>query len=160
MAVTPTSMINRLMGLENNTAVVAIAAATTTLTWTVATHAGMLTTIASTGGLTITPPAATGTFNCYTLLAITSISGGSVTIDAKLGNASDVFGGNSFSGASGGTAGTFGTATNSNLITLNATTTGGLIGTLVQMIDMKTNAWYVLINNVCSGTAATPFSNH
>lgn len=143
-----------------HTAPVAIAAATTTLTLTPATHANRVVTISSTGGLAITPPAATGTGNIYTVVCSATISGGSVTIDAKAGNASDLVGGVASEGSSGGTAGTFGTASNSNLITLNGTTTGGLMGTVIEMIDVGTHAWAVFIQNVCSGTAATPFSNH
>ena len=160
MAVTPTSLINRLMRLEESTRIVAIPAATTTLTLSLATHAGMITTLASTGGLVITPPAATGSWNIYELLVITTISGGSVTIDAKLGNASDVFAGALYGGTSGTGAVAWPTAANSNLITLNATTTGGLIGTYIQMLDMKLNAWFVSGVIISSGTAATPFSNH
>ena len=50
-----------------------------------------------------------------------------MTIDAKAGNASDVIGGVSYSGSSGGTSGTFGTAASSNEISLNGSTTGGLL---------------------------------
>lgn len=165
---TPTSLINRLMGLEScpdgmqiaAALPVIVPAATTALTLTPTLHAGKTLLLASTGGLAITPPPATGTFNIYTFAVITTISGGSVTIDPKAGAAADVCGGAAFCGSSGGTAGTFGTAANSNLITLNATTTGGLLGTFIEMIDVKLNAWLVFISNVCSGTAATPFSNH
>jgi hypothetical protein len=139
---------------------VTVAAATTTLTLTQALHAGKIVLVQSTGGLAITPPAATGTGDIYQVYVMTTISGGNLTIDPKAGNASDVCGGVSIGGSSGGTAGTFGSAANSNLMTFNGSTQGGLIGTQILMTDVKTNAWAVRIYNVCSGTAATPFSNH
>lgn len=168
MATTPTSLVNRLMGLEPctdglqlyGTGAVTVPAATTTLAIARATHAGKPVLIQSTGGLAITPVAATGTQDLYIFIFIATISGGNVTIDAKAGNASDVCGGVCVSGSSGGTAGTFGSASNSNLITFNGTTQGGLKGTTVFMWDVATNLWAVEINNVCSGVAATPFSNH
>ena len=135
-------------------------AAATTLTMTAALHAGGILLLRCTGGLTITPPPATGTFNKYTIIVITTISGGDVLIDAKLAAASDIFAGNCYTGSAGGTPGTFGTATNSNLATFNATTSGGIAGTWIEMIDVKTNVMAIRICNVCSGVAITPFSNH
>lgn len=139
---------------------VLVPAALTTLTLTPVLHAGALILIQSTGGLAITPPAATGTFNVYVFYVITAISGGSFTVDPKAGNASDVLGGIAFGGTTGAVAGSWVTAANTNFITFNATTTGGLMGSQIWMQDVATNKWIGWVAQVSSGTAATPFSNH
>lgn len=188
MPTTPTSLVNRLMGAETWTdavnfgsvvhvfggantysvaqaiavlpPVVAIAAATTTLTLTQALHAGRVVQLAPTAGLAITPPAATGTGNVYTLVFQATATGGSVTIDAKAGNASDIFYGNVVMNKVGTGITNFGSAANSNLATLNGTTTGGIKGDLIEMVDVATNVWAFFFTGQGSGVIATPFSNH
>lgn len=50
-------------------------------------------------------------------------------------------------------------STNSDTITLNATTTGGLkVGDEITVEDIALNTWKVLVLTNSSGTAATPFS--
>lgn len=171
---TPSSIVNRLTGTETwpdpvnfsggiqNQVMpnLAIAAATTTLTLTPAAHSGKTLVIASTGGLAITPPAATGTFCTYTFVVLTTVSGGNFTFDAKAGNASDLI----YGVANGNKVGTgvvqWGTAANTNLITWNGSTLGGIKGDWMQLTDIGLNMWQCDINGQQSGTAATPFSNH
>lgn len=179
-ATTPTSMINRMMGLEAFTdalslpagttvagtpvdagsRVVAVPATTTTLTLTAAAHAGRLIGIASTGGLAITPPAATGTLNTYNLYVTSTISGGSFTIDAKAGNASDIFAGIAFQNKTGTGLTTTPTAATTNLLTFNGTTTGGIIGDRIELVDVGLHTWWLFIIGQYTGTFGTPFSNH
>lgn len=137
-----------------------IPAAVTTLTLTAAEHANSMILVQSTGGLAITPPPATGTFNWYYFMCIAAISGGSFTVDPKAGNASDVFGGIAYGGTTGAVAGSWVTAANTNFITFNATTTGGLMGSQIWMQDVGTNKWIGWVAQVSSGTSASCFSNH
>lgn len=189
MATTPTSMVNRLMGLETWTdavnfgtgahifggvplfgtvalpvpgtaPIVAVAAATTTLTLTAALHANRIVSFTSTGGLAITPPAATGTGNVYTLMALATVTGGSVTIDAKAGNGSDLFFGCAHINLLATGVTIFATLVNSNLYTANGTTTGGNKGDLITMVDVALHVWNIFVNGQGTGTIATPFSNH
>ena len=139
---------------------VTVAAATTTLTLDPTTHAGKLVLLQSTGGLAITPPAATGTGNRYDMVVITTVSGGNVTWDPKAGNASDVCAGALYGGTTGAAGSVWVTASNSNLVTLNGGTTGGLAGTHLIAIDVATNKWSIYGTVISSGTSATPFSNH
>lgn len=178
---TPTSYFGRLTGTEawpdpitftggftvpangatiQGMGIVVVPAGTTTLTLTAALHAGKVVCIQSTAGLTITPAPATGTGNVYTVAVITTISGGSVTIDYKLAaGGADLIQGVAAVGAT--TSGTFATATNSNLVTLNATTTGGIIGTWLSWIDAGATKNVIMDGSIVgSGSAATPFSNH
>lgn len=139
---------------------VTVAAATTTLTLVPATHANRLVRVQSTGGLAITPPAATGTGDRYRIVCIAVISGGNLTIDAKAGAASDVFTGwiQTYKAT---TFTPYPTASNSNLITFDGSTMGGAaIGDWVEIIDIATNKWLVTGYTIQSGTIASMFSNH
>lgn len=178
---TPASMVNRLTGVETWTdpvnlatgttvggqaigggtsSIVTVPAGTTTLTLTAALHAGKNILIQPTGGLAITPPAATGTNNTYRFSVIATVTGGNFTLDAKAGNASDVFYGYSGINKVGTGITLFGTAANSNLITWNGSTLGGLLGDALTLRDIATNVWQVEIIGQGTGTIATPFSNH
>jgi hypothetical protein len=178
---TPTSIINRLMGLEawtdpialasgttvggqvvggGTSSLLAIPAATTTLTLAPATHAGKTLLIASTGGLAVTPPAATGTGNEYSFFVTAAITGGNFTLDAKAGNATDVIYGwmQSYKAT---TFTPYTTGTNTNLITFDGSTMGfAQIGDWFSIRDMATHVWRITGWTVQSGTIASMFSNH
>ena len=177
---TPTSMVNRLMGLEAFTDPLSLPAGTTigggfvgstvpvvvntaTLAMTAALHAGKIINLVGTtaiAGVAITPPAATGTGNKYTIFIGQTITSNTTTIDAKAGNASDVFYGFAFQNKAGTGLSVYATASNSNLITMDGSTRGGIIGDLSEMIDMATNQWWLRITQAGTGTVATCFSNH
>lgn len=53
----------------------------------------------------------------------------------------------------------FQSAVNTNTITLNGTTTGGVLGTRIKLRDAAPGQWHVDVDATGSGTAATPFSN-
>ena len=52
----------------------------------------------------------------------------------------------------------FETAADSDTITLNGTTTGGLVGADVELIDIAADTWFVNVRTAATGTEATPFS--
>lgn len=60
---------------------------------------------------------------------------------------------------SGGSGDSFGTATTTTAITLNGTTTGGIIGTMLELHDAAKGVWATVVNAVASGTVATPFNS-
>jgi hypothetical protein len=98
-------------------------------------------------------PASTGKkgrFRLYVGITYT----GSTTIHTA---GSDIMQGNANVG--GTTSGNFNTASNTNTITYNGSTTGGVVGTYVELEDVAKGVWSVRGNIVGSGTAATPFSN-
>lgn len=187
MPTTPTSIVNRLMGAEAFTdalnfgsvaqtlpagttiggvtvdpsnRLVTVAAATTTLSVTQALHANKIILLQSTGGLVITPPAATGTGAVYEFIFIATITGGSVTIDAKAGNASDQFFGRCYQLKVGTGEVVYAAISTANLMTIDGSTRGGIKGDFIRMIDVATNIWYVFFDSTASGTVATPFTNH
>lgn len=155
-----------LVQLAIQTPLVTIPAASITLTLSPAVNAGRINLVASTGGLALTPPAATGSGNVYTFVCTAPITGGSFTFDAKAGNAADLIYGSILSVKTATTTylnwtGT-GIVANSNLFTFNGTTTGGAaIGDWFQIQDIATHLWLVTDGfTIQSGTVATPFSNH
>lgn len=105
------------------------------------------------GAQTLTLPAATGKGGQIRVFIGVTATGNKIIKAAG----SDVIQG--VADVSGTTAGTFGTASNTNTITLNGTTTGGIVGSLVELIDTAAGVWGVKAHLDGSGTAATPFSN-
>ena len=139
--------------------------ATTTLAVTTVLHANrtILLSGASGVGFTSTMPAATGSGNMFTFIVATGWQSTSYIIDFK-SSTQQIQGVALVAAASGGTSGSFPTinsGTNSNEITLNGTTTGGLGGDIIEVQDVGTLLYTVkrcLLNG--SGSAATPFGNH
>jgi hypothetical protein len=50
------------------------------------------------------------------------------------------------------------TAADSDTITLNGTTTGGLKGDIIRIVDVAANLFSVTVMSAATGTEATPFS--
>ena len=120
-------------------------------------HAGSVTLLDRAAGITTTLPAATGSGATYLFVVKTTASGGSYII--QVANASDVMTGTATLLADGGdTVVAFATAASSDTITLNGTTTGGIAGASVEVIDVATNLYWVRVLSDASGTEATPFS--
>lgn len=105
-------------------------------------------------GQAFTLPASTGKRGKFRLYTGTSITSNTTTIKAA---GTDTI--NGVADISGTTAGTFGTASNTNTITLNGSTQGGLVGSYIDLEDVGGGAWSVRAHLTGSGTAATPFSN-
>jgi hypothetical protein len=118
------------------------------------TYNGETVLLARAAGVTATLPAATGTQAKYRFFVSTSVASNSNII--KVANSTDVMAGNAV--ISGGTANTFGTASTSDTITMNGSTTGGLIGSVVELVDIAAGVWAVSASLNGSGVAATPFS--
>jgi hypothetical protein len=127
-----------------------------TLTADAATYAGKNVVLNRAAGIAVTLPAATGSGYSYTFFIGTTISSNSTTI--KVANSSDIIGGVATMGSSGGTSASVGTASTSDTITFNGTTTGGIAGTRIELTDIAANLWNVEVHGVASGVALTPFS--
>lgn len=184
MPTTPTSIVKRLMGTEAFTDALnfggvaqTFAAGTTiggafvgtnapvdvtasTLTLSQASHSGKIVLLDRAAGIAVTPPAATGTGDVYILIVATTVTSNTTTIDAKAGAASDIFVGFNYQFKSGTGLTVYGTAANTNLITMDGSTQGGIKGDIIIMRDVATNFWSLLFYSNGTGTVATPFSNH
>ena len=127
-----------------------------------AADSGSIIALSAAAGQAITLPAASGSGAVYRFVVITTITSNSTTI--KVANASDVIAGVATMGSAGGTSLSTGTTSTgavsgqSDTITFNGTTQGGIIGTYVDVFDMAANLFVVEVHGVASGVAITPFS--
>jgi O-acetylhomoserine/O-acetylserine sulfhydrylase-like pyridoxal-dependent enzyme len=126
-----------------------------TLTATIATHEGKIVTLNRAGGIAVTLPAATGSgARLRFIVGTTFTSAGTIAVVGD-----DTMTGLALIAQDGGdTSVVFETAADSDTITLNGTTTGGLKGADVELIDIAADLWFVNVRSAATGTEATPFS--
>jgi hypothetical protein len=129
----------------------------TPLTLTSASHAGRTMVLDVASGATITLPAATGTGNVYKFFVKTTVTSNSYKI--QVASANDTMAGVAIVANDGGaTASIFETAAASDTITLDGSTTGGILGGQVELQDVASGVFSVAIRQAATGTEATPFS--
>ncbi len=121
---------------------------------TPAAYAGRTVLLDRAAGIAVTLPAATGSGVSYKFLVKTSITSNSTTI--KVANATDVMQG--LAVVLGAAVAAFATGATADTITFNGSTTGGLFGTQVELVDVAAGFWSVIVHATGSGTAATVFS--
>ncbi len=126
-----------------------ITAATATLTDF---EAGGLVVVNRAAGCTITLPDATGSGYRYLITTIADQTG-DLVIQAP--DASDVMQGVAMTDMTGVV---WPTTDATDTITLNGTTSGGLKGARVELIDVAADTWHVFVVSEASGTEVTPFS--
>lgn len=130
-----------------------VTSATVTITET--DHEGKTVTLNRAGGITATLPAATGSGARYRFVVGTTFT--SSGIIQVVGN--DTMKGMAIVAQDGGdTSVVFETAADSDTITLNGTTTGGLIGASAELTDIAADTWHVHVRTAATGVEATPFS--
>jgi hypothetical protein len=140
--------------ISGSDSMVSIAADTTL---TSASHAGRTMNLNVASGATCTLPAASGTGNVYKFFVQTTVTSNSYKI--QVANGDDTMAGVAVvANDSDNSASIFETAATSDTITLNGTTTGGVLGGQVELQDVASNVYRVLINQSATGTEATPFS--
>ena len=125
-----------------------------TLSVTADAYNGQTINLSRAAGITVTLPAATGTKAVYTFVVETAVTSNSYKI--QVANATDTM--NGLASVGGTTASVFGTLPASDTITMSGTTTGGLVGSYVQITDIASGEYLVSAALVGSGTPATPFS--
>lgn len=140
-------------------------AAGSTLTVTKAAHLGRTILLDTATGSTCTLPAATGTGDTYRFFV--SLAPTSNNHIIKVANATDFFSGLiEITGTTGSTSNGFceapistGTVSScEDTLTMNGTTTGGIIGSYITVIDIASAIWYINGDLNGSGSFATPFS--
>lgn len=128
---------------------------TATVTIDSATHEDLVVTLNRAGGITATLPAATGSGARYKFIVGTTFTSNGII--QVVGN--DIMTGLAIVAQDGGdTSVLFETAVDSDTITFNGTTTGGLKGADVELIDIAADTWWVNVRTAATGTEATPFS--
>ena len=119
--------------------------------------AATILTVNAAAGLTLTLPAAAGLGDMFRIFIGTTVTSNSVII--KVANSSDIMAGLALSAADGGdTVNGWETASTSDTITLNGTTTGGIKGDYIELVDCAANTWATLVRSSSTGTEATCFS--
>lgn len=127
------------------------------VTLTSANHAGRTMLLSVASGATVTLPAATGTGNTYKFFVATTVTSNSYII--QVASASDTMAGVAIvANDTDNSASIFETAATSDTITLNGTTTGGILGGQVELQDVATGVFSVVVRGAATGTEATPFS--
>ena len=130
---------------------------TANLALTEALHDSKVVTVNKSGGAALTLPAASGSGAKFDIIVGTTVSASTMTI--KVANANDVMTGVAINAADGGdTAVMYETASTTDTITFDGSTTGGIKGDRIELIDIASNLWYVRINGSATGSEATPFS--
>ena len=127
------------------------------VTLTAASHAGrtMLLDVAS--GATVTLPAASGTGNVYKFFVKTTVTSNDYII--QVASADDTMAGVAVVANDGGaTASIFETVAASDTITLDGSTTGGILGGQIELQDVASGVFSVVVRGAATGTEATPFS--
>ena len=134
-----------------------VSATAATLAVTAAAHAGRTVLLDRAAGQAVTLPAATGTGNSYKFFVLTTITSNSTTI--KVADSTDVMAGVAIvANDSDASASIFETASTSDTITFDGSTTGGIKGATVELQDVATNLWSVRVIGAATGSEATPFS--
>lgn len=127
-----------------------------TLTVTEAEHDGKVITLNRAAGVAVTLPAATGSGMKLLFIVGTTVTSNAITI-AVTGD--DTMTGLATLGQDGGdTAVVFETAADSDTISFDGSTTGGVKGASVELIDIAADLWWVRVRSGATGTEATPFS--
>jgi len=119
-------------------------------------HDGKWITLNRAAGIAVTLPAATGSGTVLNFVIGTTVTSNSTTIKVT-GN--DTMTGVALVAADGGdTLVAFETAADSDTITFNGSTTGGIKGDHVLLVDVAADLWYVRIEGSATSSEATPFS--
>ena len=130
---------------------------TANATMTSAANAGRTMVLDIASGATVTLPAASGTGNIYKFFVATTVSSNDYII--QVANSSDTMSGMAIVANDGGdTASIFETAADTDTITMDGSTTGGILGAQVELQDVASNKFSVVVRTAATGTEATPFS--
>lgn len=122
-----------------------------------AAQSGSIFTLNRAAGIAVTLPAATGSGASFRFFVGTTVTSNTSTI--KVANSSDTMSGVAFQAADGGsTSNAWETAASSDTITFDGSTTGGVKGDYVELIDVASTLWFVRLMGSATGTEATPFS--
>lgn len=119
-------------------------------------HDGRFITLNRAAGIAVTLPAATGSGLRLQFIIGTAVTSNTTTIKVT---GDDTMTGVALLGQdSADTVVLFETAATADTITFNGSTTGGLKGDNVELVDIAADLWWVRVVGAATGTEATPFS--
>lgn len=132
---------------------ITVTAATITLTKE---HAGTTINLSRAAGITVTLPAATGTGRWYEFFVLTTVTSNSDIIQVV---GTDIMQGFAMAGQDAAdTVVLWETAADSDTITMNGSTKGGIRGDSIILKDISSGVWQVRMIGSATGTEVTPFS--
>lgn len=144
--------INRVA--DTSTRIVNVTAGT--LAVTELAHDSKVITLNKADGIAVTLPAATGSGLSCKFIIGTTITSNATTIKVT-GN--DIMTGNALvCNDSDASMSGFETAADSDTISFNGSTTGGIKGDVVELIDIAADLWFVKVIGSATSSEATPFS--
>ena len=117
-------------------------------------HANTILRLNHTTGFTTTMPAAIGSGDVYNFYVQQTVTSGAMIVAAA---GTDIIQGTLDLSTDVGGVTCPATAT-SDYITMNGSTTGGLLGSAFTLTDAVSGVWHVKGGLVCSGSEATPFA--
>lgn len=125
-----------------------------TLSLTLKQHAQAIVTMNRAAGFTVTLPASSGSGAAYKIYVGTTLTGNGVI---QVANATDILTGvvalaTDIAGV------TVNTTATDDTLTMSGSTTGGVKGSWVELIDVTTGLWAIRGNIIATGSEATPFS--
>lgn len=127
-----------------------------TVTITEAAHEGRTVVLDRAAGIAVTLPAASGSGGRYRFVLKTTVTSNATTIKV-VGN--DVMAGLALlSQDSADTTVVFETAADTDTVSFNGSTTGGIAGAIVELEDIAADTWCVRVSSAATGTEATPFA--
>lgn len=131
-------------------------ATASTLAVTAALHDSKIVTLNRAAGIAVTLPAATGSGTKLHFIVGTTVTSNTSTIKVT-GN--DTMVGSAIVAQDGGDTNVmFEAGGTDDTITFDGSTTGGIKGDSVELIDVATDLWWVRVVGSATGTEATPFS--
>ncbi len=131
-------------------------ATASTLTVTKLLHDNRIVTLNRAAGIAVTLPAATGSGNWFRFFVGTTVTSNTTTIKVV---GDDTMSGLALSAAdSGASVNGWETASDTDTITFDGTTTGGILGDFVELIDVAADKWMVRVQSSSTGSESTPFS--
>lgn len=134
-----------------------ISVTSSTLSITKRNHAGATLVANRAAGIAFTLPASSGSGAEYEIIVGTTVTSNSTTV--KVANSTDIMTGQAINAADGGdTAVAFETAADTDTITLNGSTLGGIKGDRIRLKDISSGLWHVQVIGSATGIEATPFS--
>jgi len=131
-------------------------AAGSALTVTRLLHHGRIIALDTAAGSTCTLPAATGTGSRFTFIVTVTPTSNAHVVAAYT---TDIMAGLALGLDDDGVpANAWGTASDTDKVSMNSSTTGGEIGDMVECVDILTGVWAVQVRLTQSGSEATPFA--
>lgn len=127
-----------------------------TLDVTAADYAGRTVVLNRAAGQTITLPPATASGNTYRFFVLTTVTSNTTVI--KVTGDDTMAGMAIIANDTDASASIFETAADTDTITFDGSTTGGIRGAVVELTDVSADLWSVVVRSAATGSEATPFS--